>query len=485
MASGVGLIPEQAWELADLARSPFGTDPQQASIGFENGEPAGSRLGADLVGGPGSCGCCSTLGEGAALDRPRYTRRPLRRAHAGHDPLTVTAPADTPPSASPCRSTGTAAPGNTIVGQRRQPTRPQLATTVRTTTAGADGAFSVDVPLTGGTTVLNIVATSPSGGTARAVRTVVCDFAPGTLLFEAADPDGDDNGPGNYAYPTSDDFKPGAYDLERFQVFDAGDEIIFRVRTRDLTPTFGSPLGAQLVDVYVHVPGAAQTSTAASFPQRNYAIADAGAWSRLIEVQGFGQRYVDAAGATLGDVSIRGNAISRYITFSVTKASLGTPGPGWGFTVVLTGQDGFSPDQARGFQPTPQEFQFGVCASASADPHCTVAPGTVPKAMDVLTPRRDEPGRRARLHAAQPGDDRPGRGALSAERCGRSSSRPSTALPSSARTSRSPSPRRARCLFACTPPRSTRSTRRSPGACSAGWRSTSSPSRSGATSPAR
>jgi glucoamylase len=54
--------------------------------------------------------------------------------------------------------------------------------------------------------------------------------------------------------------------------------------------------------------------------------------------------------------------------------------------VVLTGQDGFSPDQARGFAPTPQEFLFGVCATASADPHCTVDPGTVPKAIDVITP---------------------------------------------------------------------------------------------------
>jgi carbohydrate-binding DOMON domain-containing protein len=51
---------------------------------------------------------------------------------------------------------------------------------------------------------------------------------------------------------------------------------------------------------------------------------------------------------------------------------------------VLTGQDGFSPDQARGFQPLPQEFQFGVCAVASTDPHCTVDPGTVPKAVDVI-----------------------------------------------------------------------------------------------------
>ena len=99
--------------------------------------------------------------------------------------------------------------------------------------------------------------------------------------------------------------------------------MIFRLQTRDLSPTFGSPLGARLVDVYVHDPAAATTSQ---------------------------------------------------------------PGPGWGFTVVLTGQDGFSPDQARGFAPTPQEFQFGVCATASTDPHCTVDPGAVPKAMDVITP---------------------------------------------------------------------------------------------------
>jgi hypothetical protein len=46
----------------------------------------------------------------------------------------------------------------------------------------------------------------------------------------------------------------------------------------------------------------------------------------------------------------------------------------------------FSPDQARGFQTTPQDFQFGVCATASSDPHCTVDPATVPKAMDVITP---------------------------------------------------------------------------------------------------
>src|SRR5260370_10590200 len=41
-ASGVGLIPEQVWELPDLVPSPFGTDPTVASIGFQNGGAAGS-----------------------------------------------------------------------------------------------------------------------------------------------------------------------------------------------------------------------------------------------------------------------------------------------------------------------------------------------------------------------------------------------------------------------------------------------------------
>ena len=288
-------------------------------------------------------------------------------------------------SASPVTVTGTTAPGNKVYVSATN-TDANSATTSATTTADGAGAFSVAVAVTGGTTVLNVVAVSASGGTAHVQRSVVFDFVPGTQLLDVTDPNGDDNGPGNYAYPTSDNFKPGAYDIQEFQVYDAGTDVIFRLKVRDLTPTFGSPLGAQLVDVYVHVPGASTTSTAAANATRNFQIAPAFAWSRLIQVQGFGQRYEDASGTSLGTVAISANQISRFITFRVTKASLGAPGPGWGFTVVLTGQDGFSSDKARGFQPTPQDFQFGVCAAASADPHCTFDPGLVPKAVDVIAP---------------------------------------------------------------------------------------------------
>jgi glucoamylase len=384
MSSGVGLIAEQAWELPDLAASPFGTDPTIASIGFRDGKPAGSASALTWSAGQ-FVRLTLDAAAGKVLDRPAYTFDRYVRHTQGATTLTVTAPPDLTAVGNSVTVTGTTVPGNNVtVGATN--TEATFGSLTRSTTVGSSGAFSLTIPLTGGTWVLNTVATSPSGKTARDVRTVVFDQAPGTLIFAADDPDGDDNGPGNFAYPTSDNFHAGAYDLQRFEVYDSGSDVVFRVRTRDLSPTFGSPIGAQLVDVYVHVPGASPTSTAAAFPQRNYVIAAAGAWSRRLEVQGFGQQFVNAAGTTLGTIAIRGNAISRFITFSVPKSALGTPASGWGFTVVLTGQDGFSSDQARGFQPTPQDFQFGVCATASSDPHCTFNPAQVPKAMDVFTP---------------------------------------------------------------------------------------------------
>jgi glucan 1,4-alpha-glucosidase len=385
-ASGIGLIPEQDWELSNLAASPFGTDSTSASIGFVDGGPAGSaapltwsaasfvRLASDLA-----------AGRNVVLPQATYSRyvKHMQRATT----LTLAGPADgSAVSGSPVTVTGTTAPGNTVYVSATN-TDADSATTTVSTTAGVGGAFTIQVPVNGGTTVLNTVAVSASGDTAHDRRSVFFDFVPGMLVFDVTDPNNDDNGPGNYAYPTASDFHAGAFDLQEFQVWDSGSNVTFRVKTRDLSPTFGSPLGAQLVDVYVHEPGAAPTSTQSASTSRNFSIAAPFAWSRLLQVQGFGQRYVDASGQTLGTIAISANALSRFITFTVPKASLGgTPGPGWSFVVVLTGQDGFSSDQARSFAPTPQPFQFGVCAAASSDPHCTANASTVPKVMDVITP---------------------------------------------------------------------------------------------------
>ena len=75
------------------------------------------------------------------------------------------------------------------------------------------------MPVTGGTTVLNVVATSADGGTAHATRTVVFDFVPGTSLLDVADPTATTTAPATTPIRRRTTSKPGAYDLQRFQVY--------------------------------------------------------------------------------------------------------------------------------------------------------------------------------------------------------------------------------------------------------------------------
>jgi glucoamylase len=198
MASGVGLIPEQDWELPDLAPSPYGTDPTVASIGFQNGKAAGSA--APLTWSAASyVRLAADLAARRLLDQPQSTVNRYINHTQGQTPLTVTSPPDDSPiSASPTKVTGTAGPGDTVDVLALN-TDNNTAATSATATAAQDGSFSVDVPVTPGTSVLSVTATSPSGASAHTTRTVVWDFVPGTVLLDSSDPNNDDNGPGNYA----------------------------------------------------------------------------------------------------------------------------------------------------------------------------------------------------------------------------------------------------------------------------------------------
>jgi glucoamylase len=383
--SGPGIVPEQVWDYPDVAPSPYGTDPTFASIGFTNGQADGSA--SPLTWGSASQVRLTTdLSAHKTVEQPTVVLNRYVTHTQGTTPLTVTAPVDGTATGATTTVTGTAAP-HARIDIADVATDNNSATTVTSTTAGPSGAFSVDVTSAAQTNVLVITATAPNGGTAQTVRSVVYDVVNGTLIFSQDDPTGDDNGPGTYQYPTSGDFHPGAFDLTKFQVYDTGSTITFRVQTADLTPTFGSTNGAQLVDVYVSQPGASPTSTAASYPSMNYTTATP--WSRLIEVQGFGGNFIkDATGASAGTVTVSANQVSRYITFSVDKAALGgTPGTGWAFAVALTGQDGtHGVDQTRAFASTPQAYAFGVCAVGGSAPICSADPNSVPKVMDALTP---------------------------------------------------------------------------------------------------
>ena len=386
-SSGVGLVPEQAWEDPDLAASPFGSDPATASIGFTDGKAAGSASPLTWAQAQ-ELRLIVSLGTGHNVDTPAVTTdRYVRNGPPAALKVTISAPASGATLATSSTTvTGTTTPGAQVAVAADDTTTGAPAN-VTSTTAQADGSFQATVPVSFGSNVITVSATADGGRSTGYAQVTVSNEGGGTSVLDVTDPAGDDNGPGTYQYPTDPSFAAGSFDLTRFQVLSDGTFAYLRVTLRTLVPTFGQLDGAQLLDVYVHTPNAAATSTAAAFASRNYTIASAGAWSQRVEVQGFAAPvWLNAGGAAVGTPDVLPVQSDRTITIALPEAQFGTPGSGWGFSVVLTGQDGFSPDQARAFTATPGAFTFGVCAPNGTAKICTADPGTVPKAMDVITP---------------------------------------------------------------------------------------------------
>jgi len=386
-SSGVGLVPEQAWEDPNLPASPYGSDPTTASIGFTDGKAAGSASPLTWAQAQ-ELRLIVSLGAGRNVDTPAITTaRYVTSGPPGMLPVTITTPAQGAILAvSSTTVTGTTTPGSRV-SIAADDTTTGAPASVTSTTAAPDGSFEATVPVSFGSNAITVSATAKGGRSTGYAQVGVTNEGGGSTVLDVTDPTGDDNGPGTYQYPTSPDFVPGSFDLTRFQVLSDGTYAYLRVTLRTLVPTFGVLDGAQLLDVYVHVPGASPTSTAAAFASRNYSIASSGAWSQRVEVQGFASPvWVNAAGSTVGTAPALAEQSDRTITVALPEAQFGTPTSGWGFTVVLTGQDGFSPDQARAFTATPGAFTFGVCAPGGTAPICSVDPSTVPKAMDVITP---------------------------------------------------------------------------------------------------
>ena len=291
--SGVGLIPEQVWENADLPASPLGTAPECASIGFVNGEAAGSA--SPLTWSAASFVRLSrTIRDGEITEQPVDTVARYIDNTQGATTLDLTSPANGSLVTGTATVAGTTAPFATVDIDAVN-IDIDGAAIVSTTVAGADGSFTVEAP--GPTGSLDADGHRHRARRRHRVRTVHGDLRRGPRhpALRRGRPRRRRQRARNVRLSQLDAFVDGAYDLQAFEVYDSGpDTVTFRVQTRDLTPTFGSPLGAQLVDVYLRDPAATTTSTAASFPQRNYTIDPAAAWSRLIEVQGFGQRFIDA-----------------------------------------------------------------------------------------------------------------------------------------------------------------------------------------------
>ena len=147
---------------------------------------------------------------------------------------------------------------------------------------------------------------------------------------------------------------PGAFDLQHFQVIDDGAGMCSGCDPRpdaDLRQPARGPAGRRLrappgrgADLDPGVVPAAQLPRSR---RRRLGPPDRGAGLRAALRRCRRQRR--SARSRSAPTRSRGSSRS-----ACRRPPRWRPASGWGFTVVLTGQDGFSPDQARGFQPTPQ-----------------------------------------------------------------------------------------------------------------------------------
>ena len=387
MTSGQGLEPEQAWEDPDLAASPFGTDPTVASIGFTDGKPAGSA--SPLTWAQSQYARLAlALSTGRNLETPDIvTDRYVKNGPPGTIPLTITSPAAGATVTTPMVTvTGTTAPGARVTAESAGPLGGTAG--IASATADSSGDWSLVIPTYFASTTITVTATLHRS-TGYVQQFIIGGPLPGTTVLNASDPTGDDYGPGTYQYPTASDFAPGSFDLTDLQVSEDGTKVYIEIKLANLVPTFGNNFGAQLLDVYVRNPTASPSSVLAAYPQLNYGIASGSAWTERLEAQGFASPiWVDASGATpSGSPQFVVDEPSKTATLILPQSSFGTPGPGWVFTVALTGQNGFNSYQARDFTQPAGGYTFGVCpANDTTDAICKLDPNTVPKVMDTITP---------------------------------------------------------------------------------------------------
>ncbi len=221
--------------------------------------------------------------------------------------------------------------------------------------------------------------------------------SPDMKLGSFSDPEGDDNGPGTYVYPTNAVFVDGVFDLTGFEVYDTPDnKLVFKVYVRNLNdnPWSGpNNFSLQYVHIYVLTPIDEPVNTTTlglnvEVPHGwHFALLLAPGWeTQPVPV---GQRsalyYANGTAIAQDDTSFivyadwDENSITAVINESLLPG--GHRAVEWIYAVALTSYDGFGPMRVRPVQPgDPSEWVIG-----GGDALAILA-GVEPRVMDVLAP---------------------------------------------------------------------------------------------------
>ncbi|MFT3916614.1 MAG: glucodextranase DOMON-like domain-containing protein [Anaeromyxobacteraceae bacterium] len=213
-------------------------------------------------------------------------------------------------------------------------------------------------------------------------------------VVKVSDPAGDDNGPGNYTYPTDAVYKPGSFDITEFEVVDNGDTVEFRVTVKskiddpwDSAAWGGNGFSVQMAAIHLDLDHKAGSGHTQSLPGFNVRFAPDEGWEKCVIISPQGPTRVNSeidqkAAALKKDIIVPKitRASGKSLIAVVDKKDLGAaPTPAWGYQVLMQSNEGF-PDKGDLLTRKVNEFEgqhrFGGGTDYDNDP----------QVMDILVP---------------------------------------------------------------------------------------------------
>ncbi len=244
------------------------------------------------------------------------------------------------------------------------------------------------------------VESVPAAGPAELI---VPDLGLTTPVLTIDDPEGDDHGPGAYAYPRDSVFQAKTYDLKQFAVSEDEANLIFRFSFYGpLNNNWGAPngMGIHTLDVYID---AAEGGARKLLPGRNASLPAGEGWDFALWAEGWtpGLYGPPAEGSSTpqqigdaGTLSILSDPGQRQITIRVPKKTLADQlgvavdeldPAAWRYLGVVLGQEGFPASgvwRVRDVNVAAEQWRFGG-APANSTTHTRIIDVAYPAGFTV------------------------------------------------------------------------------------------------------
>jgi carbohydrate-binding DOMON domain-containing protein len=202
------------------------------------------------------------------------------------------------------------------------------------------------------------------------------------------DPKGDDNGPGQYTYPTGAEYKKGSFDLTSLEVKEKGSDIELAITIAvpfedpwdsKKWPNPGNGFSLQMFQVYVDTDGKEGSGEKESLPGMNAEFAEDSRWEKMIFISPQSNKTIlselkQKAPKLVDKVILPKKVAARGKTVTATfaKKDLGAAIDKVGWQVLVGSNEGYPKGNdilSRKVNEFEGEHRFGGGNDGEADPH--------------------------------------------------------------------------------------------------------------------